>query len=68
MEQLHPQETQMASPRPPERPHPKPRRSEQLGNGEGGRAHWPLDLELHPDKEDKPVNVPNPDWDDEDEN
>ncbi|HEV7689555.1 MAG TPA: hypothetical protein VGO52_01975 [Hyphomonadaceae bacterium] len=53
----------MASPR----PHTPDKKSEQLGNGEGGRAHWPLDLELHPEQEDKPVNVPNPDWDDEDE-
>jgi hypothetical protein len=53
----------MASPR----THAPDKTSEQLGNGEGGRAHWPLDLELHPEKEEKPVDVPNPDWDDEDE-
>jgi hypothetical protein len=53
----------MASPR----THTPDKKSEQLGNGEVGRAHWPLDLELHPEQEDKPVDVPNPDWDDEDE-
>jgi hypothetical protein len=57
----------MASPHtrhdtPKKKPH-----AEQLGNGEGGRAHWPLDLEIHPEREEKPVNVPHPDWDDEDE-
>jgi hypothetical protein len=36
---------------------------EQLGNAERGRAHWPLDLELHPDREEDrqvthPLNPP----------
>lgn len=56
----------MASPRTHEKPKKKSG-SEQLGNGERGSAHWPLDLELHPEREEKPVDVPNPDWDDEDE-
>lgn len=40
----------------------------QLGNETGGKAHWPLDLEVHPDKDDehqdadtevtKPLNPP----------
>lgn len=53
----------MASPRTQE----PSKKSEQLGNGEHGSAHWPLDLELHPEREQKPIDVPNPDWDDEDE-
>ena len=24
----------------------------QLGNAERGKAHWPLDLEIHPDRQD----------------
>jgi hypothetical protein len=54
----------MASPRTPQ---PRKPGSEQLGNGERGRAHWPLDLELHPEREEEPAPVRDIDWDDEDE-
>ena len=39
----------MSSPRNPA----PPKDHGQLGNGERGRAHWPLDLELHPEKEEE---------------
>jgi hypothetical protein len=41
--------------------HRTPEGPGQLGNAERGRAHWPLDLELHPDRdeeEDTPVTHP----------
>jgi hypothetical protein len=52
----------MPTPRTPDRKPDKRRDpNPQLGNEERGRAHWPLDLEIHPDREeeeDRPVTHP----------
>jgi hypothetical protein len=40
---------------------PTPRVDEKaLGNPEPGMAHWPLDLELHPDAKDERDSKPKP--------
>ncbi len=48
---------------------PAPQRpiDKQLGNPEPGRAHWPLDLELHPGEETKLPEGPPPSADEEDD-